>query len=119
VDGFDIGAYEYGSPVSVKYGKETFSVSKSFHIFQGYPNPFNSNTVISYHLNKPMMVEIEIFNIYGQLIKCWQTTHPTIGEFKITWDARHNSGKLLPSGEYLCRMRSGDGFQTIKIIYLK
>ena len=117
--GFDIGAYEYGSPVSVQYNKETFSKSKSFQIFQSYPNPFNSNTVISYQLNKPMTVEIEIFNIYGQSIRRWQNAHTTIGEFIITWDARDNFGNLIPSGEYLCRVKTGDSYQAIKLIYLK
>ncbi len=118
-NGFDIGAYEYGSPVAIKYNKETFSVSKSFLIFQSYPNPFNSNTLISYQLNKPMTVEIEIFNIFGQLIRRWQNHLLSMGEFTITWDARDNSGKQIPSGEYLCRMKTGDSFQTIKLIYLK
>jgi hypothetical protein len=118
-NGFDIGAYEYGSPVSVKYNQATFSASNSFLLFRSYPNPFNSNMVISYQLNKNTTAEIEIFNIYGQVIQRWQKIHPTTGEFKITWDARDNSGKSLPSGEYLCRMKSGNNYQTIKLIYLK
>ncbi len=118
-NGFDIGAYEYDSPVSVKYLRETFSISKSFHIIQSYPNPFNSSTVIDYQLNKPAIVEIEIFNIYGQLIRRWVNTQQAMGEFQITWNARDYSGKLIPSGQYFCRMRSGGSYQTIKLIYLK
>lgn len=118
-NGFDIGAYEYGSPAAVKYKKNTISVLKNFDMFQSYPNPFNSNTVISYKINHPMQLEIEIFNIYGQLIRSWQINHRTIGEFTIAWDASDNFGNLLLSGEYLCRMQSEEYFQTIKLIYLK
>lgn len=118
-NGFDIGAYEYGSPVAVKCNKETFSVSKSFDIFQNYPNPFNSKTIISYQIAEPSFVEVEIFNIHGQSIKKWEKNIQSIGLHRMEWDAKDNFGNAVPSGEYLCRIAYGEKVHAIKLIYLK
>jgi hypothetical protein len=116
---FDIGAYEYQFPVKVKENRETFSVSRSFLMYQNSPNPFNSRTVISYHVAEPGLVAVEIFNVHGQSIKKWEHGYRTPGLHRLVWDANDNFGNPIPSGAYLCRITYGDRAQAIKLMYLK
>ena len=80
-----------------------------------YPNPFNSSTVISYaNLGGG---EIEIFNINGQLIRTFILENRKEG--KVTWDATDATCETVCSGIYFARVRTPQGLQTLKLVYLK
>jgi hypothetical protein len=81
-------------------------------IVGNYPNPFNQQTIISYHLAdvgyQPAEVKLTICDIGGRLIKTLvnQRQHP--GDYRISWDGRDEGGEAVSSGVYFSRLIVSD-----------
>ena len=72
------------------------------------PNPFNPATVIVYELDEPGVVDLQVFDLRGRLVRILVAGQPqTAGRHERTWDGRDTSGRNLPTGTYLCRLREG------------
>jgi len=78
-----------------------------------YPNPFNTETQIVYHIETAGMVEITLYNLNGQKISTILSEIKQPGSHQFTFE---NEG--VPSGIYICRMLSVDGVMTKRIIVL-
>lgn len=65
-----------------------------------YPNPFNPNTTISFNINEPTKVKLNIFNIKGQKIKTLINDFRYIGEHIISWDSTDETNLQVSSGIY-------------------
>lgn len=77
-----------------------------------YPNPFNSETVIQFHLSVPSSIAINIFNPMGQLIKSWDATLFYCGWQRLYWNATDNSGIPVSSGIYIYQI-IGNGSREV------
>jgi len=97
----------------------TFSTPKAFVLYQNYPNPFNYYTTIPYELKYESFVQIDIFNIKGQIVRDLLYSTKKRGFLSISWNGRDNKGNRLPSGVYLCKMKVKNQTQTIKLLLLK
>ena len=51
-----------------------------------YPNPFNPETVIKYQISEDNKVELNIYNIKGQLVKILINYKQSAGEYKVIWN---------------------------------
>lgn len=76
-----------------------------------YPNPFNPTTNIALSIPKDSRVNVQIYNIKGQMIKNLLNNNLKAGSHTLKWDGTDDSGKTVTSGVYLVRL-SGDGFKT-------
>ncbi len=85
----------------------------------GYPNPFNSQTTISYRLTRTIGVKLEIFNSLGQLVRHWPVKDETAGIQLKIWDGRDDHGKLLPSGIYFYRINTPEQITVHKLLMMK
>jgi len=83
------------------------------------PNPFNSTTLVSYHLPQPQRVEVSVFDVRGRCVALLVDRPQAGGTHSFLWDGRDDRGRSLPSGVYLIRVR-GDG-QSLgrKVVRLK
>ena len=97
----------------------TFSLPRAFILYQNYPNPFNYYTTIPYELKYESFVQIDIFNIKGQIVRDLLYSTKKRGFLSISWNGRDNKGNRLPSGVYLCKMKVKNQTQTIKLLLLK
>lgn len=79
-----------------------------------YPNPFNTQTVISYSLSKSTFVTIGIYDLLGSKITTLAEEMMPAGKHYVTWNAAGN-----PSGIYFYRTKAGNRIKTNKIILLK
>jgi len=95
------------------------SIPLSYELHQNYPNPFNSQTTISYSLKTRGMTSIVIYNLLGQRVRALVNEVQDRGRYSIRWDGSDETGQRVPSGLYLCRLRSGDFSASKKIILLK
>ncbi len=86
---------------------------------QNFPNPFNQSTQISYALASDGFVTISVYNLSGQLITTLYSGHQITGFHKLTWDGRDISGHNVPSGAYICHMKTGDFEKTIEMMIAK
>lgn len=71
-----------------------------------YPNPFQDKVQIGYHLGKSSRVSIEIYSIYGGLIKRIERGIETEGQHEITWDGTSATGNRLAQGTYMYVVRT-------------
>lgn len=90
-------------------------VYKNFHLFENYPNPFNSKTKIRFYISKPSTVTLKIFNSLGEEIKkLIDKEYLTSGEYEISFNAEG-----LPSGLYFYQLKAENFNQTKKMILIK
>ncbi|MCI0698048.1 Ig-like domain-containing protein [candidate division KSB1 bacterium] len=94
---------------------------QSFVLFQNYPNPFSatgsiggiSRTTIRYYLQEQHQVVLTVHNKLGQVVRELNSGLMPAGYHNLTWDGRDDSGKPLPSGNYLCTLEVRDEFASV------
>jgi len=93
-------------------------IPEKFALLQNFPNPFNPDTWIPYHLADLAEVTIRIYNVDGQLVKTLDLGKKP-ADFYISrkkaayWDGRNNSGERVASGVYFYTLRVGS-YNAIK-----
>jgi hypothetical protein len=85
---------------------------KSF--FQVFPNPFNTEAIIKYNLQKQGKIQVKIVNISGQEIETLVNGSQGLGVHQLIWQPKN-----LPNGIYFCRIQSQDFSETKKVIFQK
>ncbi len=93
----------------------------SFVLYDNYPNPFNSRTVIRYRLAspEPMPTKLTIVNLLGQEVKTLVDRAQSAGDYQVVWDGLDNSGKPVASGVYLYAITSGRYCDVKKLVLIK
>jgi hypothetical protein len=77
------------------------------------PNPFNPRTEIHFRLPRAERVELDIHDARGHLVRhLIDGGQFTEGPNVVVWDGTDDSGRSLPSGLFLARIRAG-GFSAI------
>ena len=84
-----------------------------------YPNPFNPTTTISFSIEEAGHVSINIYNMKGQLVKTLKNEHLDAAYHTAVWNGKDNSNKIVSSGIYFYKMRSGKYTSTKKMILMK
>ena len=86
---------------------------------QNAPNPFNSQTVISYFLPKSGPVRLELFTVIGQRVAVLRQGPQQAGYHRLHWNAQDEEGRPLASGIYLYRLVTTEGVLTRKLTLLR
>lgn len=94
-------------------------IAKEFLLNQNYPNPFNAETNIEFNLGKPCLVDLDIYDVKGQLVKDFEAQTYFAGKHKIRWNGENDLGQKVSSGVYLYRMQAGKDFKTRKMTVVK
>ncbi|HOQ80236.1 MAG TPA: C25 family cysteine peptidase, partial [Candidatus Cloacimonadota bacterium] len=84
-----------------------------------YPNPFNPETNIAFSLSEKGAVNIDIYNIKGQLVKHLVNEIMPAGRHSIMWNGRDDNNKSVSSGVYFYRMQSKSYAGTKKMLLMK
>ena len=79
-----------------------------------YPNPFNNSTNVMFELSIAGHVEINLFNIRGQLVKTLAQGPYNSGQHRL-----HLDGAALPSGVYFIRMQIHGYVRMTKVSLIK
>jgi len=88
-------------------------------LHQNYPNPFNPNTIISYDLPKSGIVNINIIDISGKIVKTLINGHQDAGSRSIHWNSITDKGEKVTSGLYFYTIKVEGRSYTRKMILLK
>jgi O-glycosyl hydrolase len=83
-------------------------------LYNNYPNPFNSDTNISFSLPSESKISLEVYDTLGRRVKTLINDIKSEGPHSLKFQP-----KDLSSGLYLARLSSYDYSDTIKMIYLK
>jgi hypothetical protein len=79
-----------------------------------YPNPFNGETRVSFHLAYPENIILNLFNSTGQLVLTVNEGNFSAGDQECTLD-----GSNLPAGIYMLRLQAGSQNYVCKVSILK
>ena len=86
---------------------------------QNAPNPFNSQTVLSYFLPAPGLARVEVFALTGQRVAVLHQGPQQAGYHRLHWDGRDDAGRSVASGAYLYRLVTDEAVLTRKLILLR
>ena len=94
-------------------------IAEKFRLQQNYPNPFNPTTEITYDLPATTQVELTIFNLLGQKIRTIVNEIQAAGSYRLSWNARDENGKQVPSGVYIYLLKTGEFKQSRRMLLLR
>jgi protocatechuate 3,4-dioxygenase beta subunit len=80
------------------------SLPQSIQLLGNYPNPFNPETTIQYHIDRTARVQLTIYNINGKRINQLVNQTQAAGEYHITWRGVNQEGEQVASGVYFYRL---------------
>ena len=93
-------------------------------LLPNYPNPFNPETWVPYHLAKPADVRLTIYGIDGKVVRRLDLGHQAAGFYQSKsraayWDGRNDVGERVASGIYFYTLTAGEFAATQKMLILK
>ena len=94
-------------------------VPAEYALLPNYPNPFNPQTLMTFHLPEPARVRLAVYNTLGQEMAVLVSRDMAAGVHTVVWDGRDRAGRMLPSGIYITRMRAGDRVFQRKMMFLR
>ena len=83
------------------------------------PNPFNPATVVEYSVNQPGTISVRLYDLAGRRVRTLADGDHAPGFYQVRWDGRDQTGRLLPSATYFCRLEGVGLAETRKITLLK
>ena len=97
---------------------------KETALLANYPNPFNPETWIPYHLARPSEVTVSIYAADGVLVCSLAVGHQPAGVYQrkhraVYWDGRNAQGEPVASGIYFYTLSAGDFTATRKMLIRK
>ena len=93
-------------------------------LLPNYPNPFNPETWIPYHLAHAADVTLTIYDTKGAPVRQLDLGHQPAGYYTdrtkaAYWDGRNDSGEQVASGVYFYHLRVGDYAATRRMVIVK
>ena len=93
---------------------EAANKPSEFQLIEAYPNPFNPVATIRYTSPELNWIDLSVYNIRGQKVKCLYKGMKSPGTYQLSWNA-----SAYASGVYFITLSSPDTRQTQKILLLK
>ncbi|MEO0115032.1 MAG: T9SS type A sorting domain-containing protein [candidate division WOR-3 bacterium] len=92
---------------------------KSPILYQNYPNPFKTQTIIKFFLPKESKVNLSIYDATGRLIKNLINEPKEPGEYMLEWCGEDRQGKKVNPGVYFYTLKIDDKVLKKKTVILK
>jgi hypothetical protein len=108
---FDLTSYNIATSV---HSQQLQICARSFRLYDAYPNPFNPQITFRYQIETPNVVSLSVVDLLGRQVGQLADGKHESGEYQTSWNA-----SALPSGVYFVVLRSGNSFQTKKIVLQK
>ncbi len=106
-----------GGEVSVE--KELEDLPEVAMLTGNYPNPFNPATTISYSLPQDSDVQLEVYNVRGQLVKTLVDGYQQAGERHAVWNGTDDSGREVGSGVYFYKLATENHQDVRRMVLVK
>lgn len=98
---------------------ERQDVPRVFALRQNQPNPFASNTRISFDLPVRIAAQIEIFDLQGRRVRTVASGERAAGRHMVDWDRRDDDGNVVRPGVYLYSIKAGSFREKKTMVLLK
>jgi hypothetical protein len=89
-------------------------ILRSTVLFQNFPNPFNSTTIIKYQIPESGNVSLKVYDILGSEVATLVNEAKQAGKYEISFDASR-----FASGFYIYRLQANDFVNVKKLVLLK
>jgi hypothetical protein len=109
----------YGEVTSVRQIASGAATPSTFQLDQNFPNPFNPETEITYHLPEQQEISLIVFNLIGQQVKTLVNTSQAAGSYSVAWDGTDRFGSKVPTGVYIYRLQAGKFVESRKMMLVK
>ncbi|MBN2089780.1 T9SS type A sorting domain-containing protein [candidate division KSB1 bacterium] len=86
-------------------------------VLPAYPNPFKAKIQFTYRLEKPLPVQIKIYNLLGQEVVDLMNQQQPAGDHTIFWDGFGQDEKQVLRGIYLVQIKAGRTQKIQKILF--
>jgi hypothetical protein len=84
-----------------------------------FPNPFNPSTTVQFELERPMHVELAIYDLAGRLVKTLFSGVLPAGAHGEQWNGTDDSGRSVASGTYFASLRTEDMERVGRLVLVK
>jgi hypothetical protein len=88
-------------------------------LWDAVPNPFNPQTVITFSIDRVGHVELGIYDLTGRRVATLADRTFPAGSHDLTWQGLDATGKAMPSGVYVVRMRTNRTAAAKKITLMR
>ncbi len=119
---FFLFAESFGQPARARLlalARDRIGLPGEVRLQQNAPNPFNSQTVITWFLLAPGPARLEVFALTGQRVAVLREGPLKAGFHRLRWEGRDAWGRPLASGVYVCRLVTADAVDTRKLTLLR
>ena len=93
-------------------------------LLPNYPNPFNPETWIPYHLAEAADVTLTVYDTKGAPVCQLDLGHQPAGDYTTRtraayWDGQNENGELVASGVYFYQFRAGNYTAVQRMVIVK
>jgi len=99
--------------------EEQKDLPMEFKLYQNYPQSFYKITKINFDIPVKSHVTLNIYDIYGKLIKTIVNNELLPGSYEVKWNGKDNTGVTVTSGVYFVQLSSGNYIEIKKMMFLK
>ena len=104
----------YGDTTFIVSDVDDFSNKLSYELYNNYPNPFNSSTVIRFTIPEGDYILLEVYNSLGEKITTLINEFTNAGDHSVRFEANNLAG-----GVYLYVLRTSGYMQTKKMLLIR
>ncbi len=90
------------------------NMARLYILSQNFPNPFNNQTAINYHIPQADFVTVEIYNVLGERISVLVNEFKQAGNYQVQWNASD-----ISTGIYFYKLNAGKYLLIRKCLLLK
>jgi len=82
------------------------------------PNPFRSNTQVSFALGRPGVVRVAVFDPAGRRVRVLHDGELAAGNYSMLWNGRDDGGAPLATGLYFLRISANSASRSLRVLLL-
>jgi len=83
------------------------------------PNPVEDAGALSFTLPRAGEADLALYDLAGRRIRTLARGGRAEGPHVVRWDGRDERGRPVPPGVYWCRLRTGDGVGTLRVLRVR
>ncbi len=122
--GLGVGDANFQQGIRFLEGLLAALTPKETALLPNYPNPFNPETWIPYHLARGAEVTITIYDTKGTPVRRLALGNQAAGHYAergkaAYWDGRNEDGEAVASGIYMYQFRAGDYAASRRMVIVK
>ncbi len=114
---------EFDSPVGETKGNSMDQVGNgnlvNFVLDQNFPNPFNPQTTVRFHVPRSSHVNLRIYDVRGQLVRTLVEGTVESGTHSIQWFGNDQTGKAVSTGIYFYKLETPDDTLLRRMVLMR